>query len=304
MTLPTSGGKILLHYGDVPGDSLARAVTLTASGVESGGEKTVNLTVDLVNPNVITGTVYDASMRPVPGAKVFLSRWDGVGRFVGYNSTEGGNATDGNGVCDGNGTYRFAVMPAGDYLIKARDSAFNNSTQLTVVRGTYVKNIVLPMERGSIKGWVKDAKGNGVPGVNVTLNRVYESSLKRTASNVSDANGRFDFDDVWFGNYDVQAVVGDQTADMPLVLDVSKSSVTLTLLKAVPSATPAPAANATPTVKTNVSATPKAPTPKPPTPTPPPVTGDYLLNTYGVALAVMALVCIALLTAVLRFRQK
>lgn len=306
IALATTGGKIFVQYGDVPGDTLARGVRIDAAVVESANSRSINLTIDLVNPNIITGTVYDATGSTVPYASVLLERWNGVGKFVGYNSTEGANATDGRGICDANGTYQYAVLPAGDYKVTASESTFTNSTQLTVVRGKYVKDLVLPMSRGNIKGWIKDANGNAVPGAMVTLNRVYTRTLTRMAVNMTDAAGAFSFDNMWYGNYDVQAVAGDQTADSPLVLDVPRTSVTLTMLKAVPvaSVTLKPSAspgNVTPTAAPHGNVT---VTPKPPTPTPPPVTGTYVVMTYGIAFAVIAVLCLGTVFVLLRFRSK
>ena len=86
---------------------------------------------------------------------------------------------------------------------------------MTVARGTYDLDISLPMGRGSIEGWVKDNKGNPVPGARVSLLRVYDQTLTLMATNVSAADGSFSFADVWYGKYDVQAVYADQTADLP-----------------------------------------------------------------------------------------
>jgi hypothetical protein len=302
----TRDGKVLLQYGDVPGDTLSRGARIDAAVVESDGARALNLTFGLANPNVITGKVYDATGRPVPHAAVFLARWDGVGKYTGYNSTEGGNATDGRGRCDAGGTYRFAIMPAGDYMVTASESTFANSTLVTVVRGKYEKDIVLPMSRGSIKGWIKDAGGNAVAGATVALIRAYDGSLQEMATNASDAGGQFLFEDVWYGQYNIQAVVGNQTVDTPLVLDLPKTSVTITLLSSAPSGAPTqpPAdlpGNATPAAAPHVNAT---ATPRLPTPTPPPVTLSYLATTYGVAFVVLAVICLAGLFIVLMLRPR
>jgi protocatechuate 3,4-dioxygenase beta subunit len=305
ITLATQGGKVQVQYGDVPGDTLSRNVQITATCDESSASKTLNLTIDLVNPNVIRGTVYDATGRPVPFAKIFLYRWDGV-KFAGYNSTETGDRTDGSGICDGNGSYRFAVIPAGDYRVNATESTFTNSSRVTLVRGTYDLDLDLPMGRGSIRGWVKDNRGEAVPGATVSLLRFYGRDLSRMATNTTAADGSFGFGDVWYGKYDVQAVYANQTADLPLVLDENRTSVTLTLLHDVPAVTPGPSvthapANATVTPGPRPTAT---ITPRPPTPTPPPVTPSYLVSSYGVAIAVMVLISAALLLITLRMRPK
>ncbi len=309
LTLATQGGLIPIIYGIVPGDTLSRGVRLDAECVESSDTRALNLTFNLVNPNAIEGTVYDATGRPVPFAKVFLSRWDGVSKFNGYNSTEIGNRTDGSGNCDANGVYRFAIMPAGTYQVTASESTFSKSGTVTVARGKYVLDITLPMSRGSIHGWVKDNKGNTVAGAEVSLLRVYGSALSRMAKNVTSADGSFNFDDVWYGKYDIQAVYAGQTADAPLVLDVNRTTVTLALLVdahvVTPTHTPAPA-NATPTVTPsgNTTGGMTTVTPRPPTPTPPPVTPSYLITSYGVTLGVMGLICVGILLVMLRLRPK
>jgi hypothetical protein len=273
--------------------------------VESPATKALNLTFDLLNPNVIRGTVYDATGRPVPGAKVFLSRWDGA-KFVGYNSAETGNRTDGSGVADAGGNYRFAVMPAGDYRVNATESTYASSARVTVVRGTYDLDINIPMQRGNIRGWVKDNRGVAVSGATVSLLRFYGTDLVRKATNTSAADGSFSFDDVWYGRYDVQAVYENQTADLPIVLEENRTTVNIALLHDVPVVTPSPTATPEPT---NATATPglhptATATPKPPTPTPPPVTISYLVSSYGIAIAVMVLIAAALFLIAMRIRQK
>lgn len=308
LTVPTRNGKVAVQYGNIPQDSLARGVKLSAQSVEmSGSSSSLDLAIKLTNPNTITGTVYDLTMQPVPNAKVYLSRWDGVSRYVGYNSTETGNRTDGSGFADANGTYRFTVMPAGDYQVSASESIFNNSTKVKVVRGTYGQDIILPINRGGIKGWVNDAGGKLVPGVNVTLYRVYQDRLTKMASTLSESDGSFAFDDIWYGNYDIQASIGDQTADVPLVLDVSKASAAIALHHIYTAGTPIPSVSPGP----NVSVTPrpngtggKTVTPKPPTPTPYPVTPENLAKTYGIGIGVVAAICAGIVLIVLRFRPK
>ncbi len=309
LTLATQGGRIPLTYGAVPGDTLSRGVRLDAVCVESGDTRALNLTFNLVNPNMIEGTVHDATGRPVPFANVLLSRWDGVSKFNGYNSTETGNRTDGSGTCDANGFYRFAVMPAGSYQVTASESIFSKSGTVTVARGKYVLDITLPMNRGSIRGWVKDNKGNIVAGAEVSLLRVYGPTLSRMAKNDTASDGSFTFNDVWYGVYDIQAVYAGQTADLPLVLDVNRTTVTLALLVdahvVTPTPTPAPA-NATPTAvpSGNTTGGKTTVTPRPPTPTPPPVTPSYLISSYGVTLGAVALISVFIMLVMLRLRPK
>lgn len=301
ITLTTHGGTVQAQYGDVPGDTLSRSVQITATCIESPASRSLNLTLDLVNPNVIRGTVYDATGRPVPYAKVFLYRWDGA-RFVGYNSTETGNRTDGSGICDANGSYRYAVLPPGDYRVNASESTFAGSSRVSVVRGTYNLDIGLPMGRGSIRGWVKDNEGNAVSGATVSLLRFYGSDLSLMATNTTAADGSFSFDDVWHGKYDVQVVCGNQTADMPVTLDENRTSVTVPLLHAVDinpgaSASPGPGDGiVTPGPSTKA-------TPKPPTPTPPPVTLSYMVSSYGVAMAVMVVIAAGIFMIAMRMRR-
>lgn len=304
MTLATSGGRIAFQYGAVPADALARSVQITAACVETSGTRTLNLTIDLVNPNVIQGTVTDATGLPVPYARVFLSRWDGTGRYVGYNSTEYANHTDGSGLCDADGNYRYSVMPAGDYQVEASYSTFKGSGRVTVIRGTYTENITLPLGRGAIKGWVRDNKGNPVPNATISLLRLDSGKLTSMATGASAGDGSFSFDNYWYGQYDIQAVYAGQTADVPLVLGENRTSVTLTLLHdvSVPAISPTAApGNVTPVPGTHLNAT---ITPRPPTPTPPPVTLSYLATTYGLSLAVMVIVCVAGLFVVLRIMDK
>jgi protocatechuate 3,4-dioxygenase beta subunit len=304
LTLATMGGQVLVQYGGVPGDTLSRGAEITVACVESPMTKALNLTFDLLNPNVIRGTVYDATGRPVPGAKVFLSRWDGA-KFVGYDSAETGDRTDGSGVADASGNYRFAVMPAGDYRVNATESTYTSSARVTVVRGTYDLDINIPMQRGSIRGWVKDNKGVAVPGATVSLLRFYGSDLVRKAVNTTLADGSFSFNDIWYGKYDVQAVYGNQTADLPIVLEENRTTVNIALLHDVPVVTPSPTATPEPA---NATATPgvhptATVTPKPPTPTPPPVTIPYLMSSYGIAIAVMVLIAAALFLIAMRIRR-
>ena len=305
LTLATKGGRIPVSYGAVPGDTLSRGVRLEAECTESADTRAMNITFNLVNPNAIEGVVYDATGRPVPFAKVFLYRWDGVSKFAGYNSTENGNRTDGQGVCDANGFYRFAVIPAGTYKVTASESTFSDSATVTVARGKYTLDIILPMNRGSIHGWVKDNKGNPVPGAQVSLSRVYDSSLSLMAKNVSAADGSFSFDDVWYGRYALQAIYVDQTADLRIVLDENRTSVTMALMIDAHVVTPTPApATPTPGPHGNATGGNTTITPRPPTPTPPPVTPSYLISSYGVALGAMALICVVILLVMLRLEPK
>jgi hypothetical protein len=302
--MATKNGSISLTYGVVPGDTLSRGVRLTATCDETMDAKAINLTFNLVNPNAIEGTVYDATGRPVPFAKVFLSRWDGVSKFSGYNSSESIDRTDNSGVCNANGFYRFAIMPAGTYQVTANESTFLKAGTVTVARGKYVLDITLPMNRGSIHGWVKDNKGNTVAGVPVSLYRVYGTSLSLMANNVTIADGSFRFDDIWYGGYALQAVYAGQTADQRIILDANRTTVTLPLIVDAHVVTPTPAptpANVTPTVAPHGNTT---VTPRPPTPTPPPITPSYLISSYGVALGTMALICVGILLVMLRLRPK
>jgi hypothetical protein len=289
----------------VPGDTLSRSVQITAACAESPFSKSLNLTIDLLNPNVIKGQVYDATGQPVPFAKVYLYRWDGT-KFVGYNTSETGNHTDGSGVCDANGSYRFSVLAAGDYRVNASESTFTAFSRVSVVRGTYDLDINLPMGRGKIEGLVKDNKGNAVLGATVSLLRFYGRDLTLKATNLTGADGSFSFPDIWYGPYDIRAVYSDQSVELPLVLNEGRVPVLLTLLHELPSVTPGPSITPLPA---NVTVTPGprptvTVTPVPPTPTPPPVTLSYLISSYGVAIAVMVLIAAALFLIAMRMKPK
>ena len=299
VVLSTAGGRAQFQYGDVPRDTLSRGVSITAAGVEAAGVRSLNLTLDLVNPNAIEGTVYDATGLPVPYARVYLSRWDGVSQYVGYNSTADGVVANGSGTCDARGHYRFAVMPAGDYRVNASEASFANTSRVTVVSGTYKLDIRLPMGHSSIKGWVRDSKDHVLAGANVTLYRVYGDDLSLMDTNTSDADGAFRFDDIWWGKYAVQAVYAGQTATVTVPLDKNPASVTLAFLVELSNVTPAPSmpAKVTPAISPGASVT-----PRPPAPTPPAVSPSYILSTYGVAFAVMALIGVGVLFITLRMR--
>jgi hypothetical protein len=209
----------------------------------------------------------------------------------------------GDGTSAASGFYRFAVIPAGTYKVTASDSTFSNASVVTVARGKYTLDIGLPLDRGSIHGWVKDKNGNLVGGAQVSLLRVYDKTLVKMSANTSAADGSFSFGDMWYGKYDVQAVYADQTADLPIVLDESSTSVTLQLLidASDVTPTPVPSGTLTPTAGPAINAT---VTPRPPTPTPPPVTPGYLVSSNGVALGVMGLICVVVLLVMLRMRPK
>lgn len=294
LTLTTKNGRIAVDYGAIPGDTLSRGARIDAVCDESRDVRSINLSFNLKSPNAIEGLVFDATGRPVPFATVSLYRWDGISKYSEYNRSEG------SGACDSNGSYRFGVMPAGTYKVTAGDSTFINSSIVTVVRGKYTLDIILPMNRGTIHGWVKDNKGNLVAGATVSLLRVYGKNLSRMAANVSAADGSFAFPDIWYGQYDVQAVYAGQTADVPLILDENRTSVTLPLLIDASDVTPTPVPE-TPTPGPHGNTT---VTPRPPTPTPPPVTPSYLISSYGVALGAMALICVVVLLVMLRLRPK
>ena len=55
MTLATQGGKVQVQFGDVPGDTLSRSVQITATSVESPVSKSLNLTIDLAEPQRYPG---------------------------------------------------------------------------------------------------------------------------------------------------------------------------------------------------------------------------------------------------------
>jgi protocatechuate 3,4-dioxygenase beta subunit len=300
----THGGKVQVQYGDIPGDTLSRNVQITAVCDESPASKIFNLNINIVNPNVIGGTVYDATGRPVPFANVFLFRWDGA-KFVGYNSTETEVINDGSGVCDANGSYRFAVLPAGDYRVNASMSPFSNSSRVTVVRGTYDVDIGLPIGRGNIEGRVNDNKGNPVMGAKISLLRFDGSNLTRMATNSTSADGSFSFTDNLYGNYNLQTVYANQSADTPIVLNDNRLQVAITLSKDVPAVTPGASVTPTPSSGT-VTPCPRptaTATPRPPTPTPPPVTPSYLISSYGIAIAVMVLIAAAIFLVLMRARR-
>jgi hypothetical protein len=125
------------------------------------------------------------------------------------------------------------------------------------------------------------------------------------AKNVSAADGSFSFDDVWYGRYALQAIYVDQTADLRIVLDENRTSVTMALMIDAHVVTPTPApATPTPGPHGNATGGNTTITPRPPTPTPPPVTPSYLISSYGVALGAMALICVVILLVMLRLEPK
>ena len=149
-------------------------------------------------------------------------------------------------------------------------------------------------------------KGNAVSGATVSLLRFYGKDLALKATNITGADGSFGFPDIWYGPYDIRAVYADQSVELPLVLNVGRIPVVLTLLRDVPLVTPGPTITPLPT---NATATPSprptvTVTPRPPTPTPPPVTLSYLISSYGIAIAVMMLIAAALFLIALRMKPK
>ncbi|WP_230742617.1 carboxypeptidase regulatory-like domain-containing protein [Methanooceanicella nereidis] len=237
ITLPLKDG-MTVEYGRIPADTLSRNVSIKATILESGkNSRSVGLKIDHVNPNIITGTVYDAGMKPVPYASVYLYRWDGS-RYVGYNSSEDpGYANDGRSVADSSGVYRYTILPAGDYRVAANYCSFNNSTDVRVVSGSYVHDIVLSsLKYGMVKGMVLDSDSSPVAGADVTISLVKGDKLEPVMSVRSGYDGSFTFDSVRYGNYGIEAVKNGLTANAPLWLDVDKASVTMMFHIPVPAA--------------------------------------------------------------------
>jgi protocatechuate 3,4-dioxygenase beta subunit len=239
ITLPLKNGAIVVKYGLIPGEILSRKVNLTAIIAESPGEKrTILLNIAAVNPNLITGTVYDGSSKPVAYANVLLEKWDGS-RFVSYNSSEDpANKNNGNTFANAQGVYRYEILPAGDYKITASEGDFKNSTTFKVIRGPYSYDIIIPsLKRGLIKGMVLDINSTPVAGADVALKAVRNDRLEKVANTTSDINGGFIFNDLRYGNYCIEANKNGMTANAPVYLDVDRASASMIFTSSLPVAT-------------------------------------------------------------------
>lgn len=284
VTLTVTGGSISLKYGMIPLDSLSRKVTINAQVLEFPEvTKSIDLPINLVSPNVITGVVYDAEMKPVPFAHVYLTKWDGVSQYRGYNSSEDlQHANDGSSITDAYGVYRYEVLPVGDYKITASDSVFNNTTaNIQVIRGTYKQNIVIPgLKYGSIEGMVFDNNATPVGNASVTLSRVRDGKLEKVSTVLSDSEGKFSFGNNRYGPYNLEAVYSGVTANAPLWLDVDKAVVNVIYSNPLPSP-PLPA-------PTQEPASPQVPTSAP---SPTPEAPANVLYSFGIAVIMLSGIC-------------
>jgi len=109
--------------------------------------------------------------------------------------------------------------PSGSYLIDATLSTFSAHGIKEPTANNFVEvtaNLVVPLNRGSIKVTVKDVNGKPVSGATVTL---FDSSGKKVTSGTTDESGTLNFIDLTDGNYVVETKASGSAT--------SRSTVTL-----------------------------------------------------------------------------
>jgi photosystem II stability/assembly factor-like uncharacterized protein len=156
------------------------------------GNQTGNFTATR-NTFAISGHIGDSTNASLSGVTVTLS-----------------GAQSATTNTDANGNYSFAQLPAGgDYTVTPARNFFNfNPANLAVANlsSNQTANFAGAQVLFNISGRVRDASGNGLDAVTVTL------SGARTASVQTDANGQYVFRDLpASGNYLVTAAKADYT---------------------------------------------------------------------------------------------
>lgn len=188
-----------------------------AGAIAADGSR-VQMNIQMASSGLV-GTVYARDgVTPVAGAEVSLS--------------PGGLQTTTNA----NGRYGFTITQPAQYTIMAADSAGNKgrtSVALTVVDPANPVNADIAfLGRGGVEGRVTDVAGVGQAGVEVTL--VSGSVFGGQQKVATDANGFYQFPDVFVGTYDVSAINTANlsgAADGRLVLD-GETAVTNIVLAA------------------------------------------------------------------------
>jgi carboxypeptidase family protein len=189
-------------------------------------EQVDRLVVPLSHGGAIAGVVRDDQGEPLFRATVIASRW--VTRH-GVRTLERVGQTD----TDERGNYRISLLPPREYVVSARpaDDTIPEATEgahpygfapvyytgatsaraassIALGLGETRSNVDLSLPLvplGKVAGTVVDAAGRHVAGMSVTLTSagVSEEDLQQHAS--TEANGRFAFDRVIPGSYEVSA---------------------------------------------------------------------------------------------------
>ena len=186
--------------------------------------------VTLFGPGQAAGATQFAIGTPVTVHVTVTNNGDGAANTSLFLSASRGQIEDDFGIVDyylpahstnDSVTFKWDTTgrPSGSYLIDATLSTFsahgikeptaNNFAEVTA-------NLVVPLNRGSIKVTVKDVNGKPVSGATVTL---FDSSGKKVTSGTTDASGTLNFIDLTDGNYVVETTASGSAT--------SRSTVTL-----------------------------------------------------------------------------
>jgi protocatechuate 3,4-dioxygenase beta subunit len=185
VTMPWAGGNPIRFPAEVlPGPVTILDLVLPDSGVE--------------------GTVYDLDTGdPLAGALLRLTRETGgaKGTFLDALTREMGEI-----VSDASGDFRFAALPAGDYLIEAFRDAYGRTDlgRIRVFPGGFTPVRLEMPPAGTLRGEVLDDLGRPVTTARVRFLDERGRSVTRRAFVEVDSLGRFDVSELRTGTYTVE----------------------------------------------------------------------------------------------------
>jgi hypothetical protein len=177
----------------------------------------LSVTLTLAPSAAVQGQVTEADGSPAPGAAVWAQAEDGTPL--------------GSGVAETSGTF---VLRGLAFAEQARIHAVRNgrhgaSERIALPRGASLSGVMVQLPKGeaAIAGVVLDADAVPLAGVSVDLAPAYEGGDTVWARVATEETGRFRFDDLAEGLYDLTAQQGELTA----VLDHVRSGQEAVILQ-------------------------------------------------------------------------
>jgi 5-hydroxyisourate hydrolase-like protein (transthyretin family) len=223
----TSGADGRYTVQGLPGPSVEVRALDEASGLYGVSRGTMaangflDLDVILLDAGSISGIVRGANTQP-------------VGAGVQVTITASNSSTPEQTVfTNQDGEYEFPLVTVGSYRLDASDAAGNRgTTTVAIVGGQQLAQDIVFLGRGTVRGIVKTAGGDAVPGAALTFS---STSLFGTTSvtRTSDNDGKFAFTGVFVGTFHVtasRAATGEAgTASGAIAADQGVADITVTL---------------------------------------------------------------------------
>ena len=180
------------------------------------------VTVTLQPAAWVAGSVKEADGAPAGGARVWVEGEDGTPL--------------GSGTASGDGTFMLQGLTPHDAarVMASRGGRSGKSAVVALPKGAGAQGVTVTLAKGgqSIAGLVMDEDGVPASGATVDLAPGWQGDEEVWASTVTDGEGKFEFQDVEDGRFDLTARLGEQEA----VLDEVKAGTRSAVLQLVGSA--------------------------------------------------------------------